>query len=107
MSIKNGFNLMISLQGRLMTIYRPATAYTASVKFAPSNYSRNLEGPAETVIDGKEFVCTKDSLDLASYPVIKRGDKLDDPNLGKMTISEVRELYDLGGAIIGYRLRTS
>lgn len=98
---------MVGLQGRMMTISRPGTTYTATARFAPSNYSRNLEGPADTVIDGKEFVVTKDSLDLASYPLIKRADRLYDTNLGTMTISEVREMYDIGGAIIGYRLRVS
>lgn len=107
MSIKNAFNLMLDVQGREMTIARRGTAYTATIKAAPSNYSRNLDGPSETVITGREWVITKDDLDSESYPMPKRGDTLTDANLGTMILSEIREMYDIGGAIIGYRVRTS
>lgn len=77
-----------------------------SVEATPSNYSRNLAGPSEIAIEGREFVISKNFL-VAPITIIKRGDRLVDPELGIMTISESNELYDLGGSIIGFRVRTS
>lgn len=108
MSLEPAFNLMLSLQGRMMTITRPGeTPITGDVKMSPSNYSRNLEGPSETVIPGKEFVVSKSALDLIEFPRPKRGDRILDADMGTLTISEVREMFDLGGKLMGYRLRTS
>lgn len=37
--------------------------------------------------------------------VIKRGDKIIDPVLGHMAIDEVIEMVDLGGSVMGFRVR--
>lgn len=107
MSIKSAFNLMLKLHSRQVTIARPGTAFTGTVKLAPSNYFRNLQGPEETVIHGREYIVSKVDLDAISFPVPKRGDRLTDVDLGISTITEVRELFDFGGAILGFRIRTS
>ena len=106
-AVKGALNLLLGLQGRTGTILRPGTALTGEVKYAPSNYSRNLETVSSTVVMGHEFVIGKDSLDAISFPAPKRGDRLVDADLGTMTLSEVRAMYDIGGAIIAYRVRTA
>ncbi len=40
-------------------------------------------------------------------PILKRGDKIETSDLGNMAIDEIIEMYDLGGAVLGYRVRTS
>lgn len=109
MSLKGAFNLLLSLHGRTVELTRfdTPTDLTVTVRIAPSNYSRNLEGPSESVIPGKEFVVSKEALDIVSFPAPKRGDRIEDDDMGEMTITEVREMFDFGGALIGYRLRTS
>ena len=109
MSAKAAFNFMLTLTARTGTVTRPGdTPVTIEIKYAASNYSRNLEGPANVVIPGKEFVISYDSFSGTSYPLpLKRGDRMVDPELGTMVISEVREMFDLGGGIMGYRVRIS
>lgn len=90
-----------------MTISRPGTALTGEIRVTPSNYYRHLQGPEETVISGREYVITKTALDMITFPTPKRGDRLSDAELGISVISEVRELFDLGGSLMGFRIRTS
>ena len=107
MSIKGAFNFMVSMQGREVTILRPGTELSATVKIAPSNYSRNLQAPSEIVITGREFVLPKSYLDNGKFPPPKRGDRMSDPEFGIMIISDINEMFDIGGSTIGYRIRTS
>lgn len=107
MSIKNAFHYLLNIHSREVIIKRPGTVYVGNIKVSPSNYFRHLQGPEETVIEGREFVVSKQNLDLASFPIPKRGDRLEDPELGISVISEVREIYDFGGALMGFRVRTS
>ena len=107
MSIKNAFNYLINVHSREVVIKRPGTVYAGNIKVSPSNYFRHLSGPEETIIEGKEFIVSKLNLEQAAFPIPKRGDRLENPELGISIISEVRELYDFGGAIIGFRIRTS
>ncbi len=106
MSTKDAFRSLLNLHKRSVTLIRP-DIYEVTVDMSPSNYSRNLEGPSEITIAGKEFVVTKEALDEVSYPRPKRGDRITDAEMGTFAIDEVREMFDFGGAIIGYRLRTS
>ena len=77
------------------------------IRVTPSNYFRNLAAPEEIVIEGREFVISKQNLDSVYFPAPKRGDRITDPDIGLSVISEVREMFDFGGAIIGYRIRSS
>lgn len=108
MSIKAAFNLLLKTHSRPAIIERPRAvpALTAAIRISPSNYFRHLEAVEKIVSTGREFIISKDTLTAASYPLPKRGDKLTDPDLGIMTLTEVREMYDLGGSIIGYRVRS-
>jgi hypothetical protein len=65
-----------------------------------------MEGPEETVIHGREYIISKVDLDAITYPTPKRGDRIEDADLGISVIIEVRELFDLGGGILGFRIRT-
>ena len=106
MSIKNAFNTLLFLHYRVMTIERPGSITAVSIKVSPSNYSRNLQGPEEIVMEGREFVIAKKSLESVSFPIPRIGDRLKDSEMGVNTITEVREMFDFGGSIIGFRIRT-
>jgi hypothetical protein len=109
--LANAFNFLINLHSRSVTIERPGDEETeikaVSIRITPANYFRNLSAPEEIVVEGKEFLVSKEALNSVSFPMPKRGDILDDSETGTSTISEVREVYDFGGTIMGYRLRTS
>ena len=105
MALKAAFNILLQVHGRNMTLSRPGGS-SVSVRLAPSNYFRNMEAPEQVVVKGREFVMSKESLDLSGFGLLKRGDRLTDSDLGTNTISEVREMFDFGGAVIGYRIRT-
>ena len=107
MSLESAFGLLLSVNGRVMTLKRLEPEQSVQVQMSPSNYSRILEGPSETVIPGKEFVVSKSALDSVSFPKPRRGDRIIDTDMGTLTISEVREMFDVGGNIMGYRIRTS
>lgn len=107
MSLKSAFNALLGRHKRSATITRPGLVdIVAEIKITPSNYFRNLEGPADMISKGREFIISKEVLDSASFPPPKRGDKLKDGELGTMTLAEVREMFDFGGSVIGYRVRT-
>jgi hypothetical protein len=78
-----------------------------NIEASPGNYFRNTAAPEEITIEGKEFVISKSVLDLVYYPAIKKGDRIKDTEIGTMIVTEVREMFGFGGAIIGYRVRTS
>ncbi len=107
MSIKAAFNMVLQLHGRSMTITRYATPtnITGTIRATPSNYFRNMEVAEKITSEGREFVISKDSLDAIAFPVLKKGDRLIDTDLGNMTINEIREMFDIGGNIIGFRVR--
>ncbi len=105
--LQNAFNLLLGLHKRNMTIERPGVVGPFMISATPSNYSRNLAGPEETVIGGREFLIAKRVLDSVAYPTPRRGDRLEDAESGHFEITEVREMYDLGGEIMGFRIRTS
>lgn len=107
MGFKEAFNWILSKHYRTVTMDRISPAFSAVIKVSPTNYSRNLEGPENIVFEGREFIITKSELDRISFPFpIKRGDRLLDAEIGKMTIKEINEMYALGGQIVGYRVRT-
>jgi hypothetical protein len=105
--LKSAFNLLLSVHGIQVTIKRLGTPdISASVKVAASNYFRNLEAPSETVIRGREFIISKEALDLVGFPKPLRGDRIVHPESGTLIISEVIEMNDIGSVVIGYRVRT-
>jgi hypothetical protein len=102
-SLKDAFNAILSLRTRPMTLTQGYE--TITVNAAPANYARNLDGPSETAIEGREFVISKKDL-ISPITTLKRGDRLADPELGTFAIDTITEMYDIGGAIMGYRVRS-
>lgn len=108
MSFNDAFEAILSIHKRTITLIRPleeGTTQEATLDVTPSNYFRNLSGPSEIVMEGREFVLSKRALELAGFTQLLRGDIFSDPELGQMTIREVREMFGFGGAILGYRVR--
>lgn len=107
MSIRFALDAMLGFHKRTVSLERPDTETAYTVTVSPSNYSRNLEGPEDTVMKGREFVISRTTLEAAEFPIPpKRGDRIVDSEIGDNAITEVREMYDIGGAIIAYRVRT-
>ena len=106
-NLANAFHQLLGLHSRMMTIERPGGPGPFNIRVTPSNYSRNLAGPEEVIVEGREFVISKKALEDISFPPLRRGDRLKDPELGSHIVSEVRELLGFGGAIVGYRIRCS
>lgn len=105
--LDQAFNVLLSRHSRPATLKRiekPTTLETA-IRIAPSNFVSNAEGPADVTIKGREFVISKESIVAPFTPIMKKGDKVVDTELGSMAITEIKEMYDFGGAIIGYRIR--
>lgn len=110
MSLKNAFLFMLNMQGQTTQFWRPPSVGSSTVTKTPiraaiSNAPRTIQGPENLVIKGREFVLSFDDVALASLsPAIRRGDKLEYPGYPIMTISEVTEMPDIGGLIMGYRV---
>ena len=100
----NAFKFVINKQGREVSLERGATI--VNITMAPSNYFRNLSSLEDMVIDGHEFIVSKDALDTVSFPTPRRGDVIYDSITGSNSVTEVKELFILG-ALAGYRLRTA
>jgi len=76
-----------------------------TIRITPSNYFRYLQGPSATVVHGREFIIPADSIANPFTPIIKRGDRIYDPTYGAMAITEIIEVVDVGGSVMGYRCR--
>lgn len=106
LSLVDAFNRTVSLQARTITYHQIETDIKVEIEIAPSNYSRNLAGPEDTVIRGKEFIITEAALIEAGLNEPARGDKIIDSRMGTFTVSLSREMIILGN-VAGYRVRTS
>lgn len=110
MSLKTAFENILSINSKEVTIkrYTSGPDQTGTIRVAFSNYFRNQEGPANTVFEGREFVITKSSLEQAGFSTVMRGDRLifTDPDISEVTVDIVREMTDIGGSIMGYRVAT-
>ncbi len=107
--LASAFNAILALHSKTVTIFRPSSTQVAtpvSIKVTPSNYFRNLSGPDETITVGREFIISKENLTISGFPVPRRGDRIEDPELGLSVVVEVREMYDLKAVIMGFRIRT-
>lgn len=107
MALAGAFNFILKLHRRpaILKRYGSVTTITAPIFITPANYFRNLEGPSETIIPGREFVIAKASIpeEWTGGP-IERGDQIEDAEMGLMSITQVREVFDFGGSIMGYRV---
>jgi hypothetical protein len=101
--LNDAFNSLLSLHKRVMTLSREEDSI--EIEATPSNYSRMTAGPSEMVFEGREFIISTAVL-KEPIPRPKRGDRLTDPELGALSVTDAVEMYNLGGAIIAYRVRT-
>ena len=100
--IADAFNALLSIHSREVKLRR-AGIPDKTIRISPSNFSRQLAGPAEIQIEGKEFVISKQNLGTWK---LKRGDLILDPDMGGLSIVNIDGMYDFGGGILGYRVRT-
>ncbi len=108
MSFEGAFNALLFIHKRPVTLIRPQEVgpnLEYQIQASPSNYFRNLAATQEIVTKGREFVIPKSTLVTAGVTGLFRGDLLQDPELGDISIVEVREMFDFGGQIMGYRVR--
>lgn len=105
--LKAAFNFMLNLHWLPATITRPgAVPVTSTIRITPSNYFRNLEVMGKVTSEGKEFVISKEIMDSTAFGIIKKGDRIVNTQLGTMVVSESpKEMFGLGGEILGYRVR--
>lgn len=109
MSLQSFFLQLLTLKKRTVTITRPGnTPITGSIIVHPCVYSRFIEASGDITVQGHEFIITIGEIaKITNLNTIKKGDKLTDTELGIMTIKDPEAMFDLGGAIIAYRCRTS
>jgi len=99
----------LALKKREVTYTRPLspTSVVVTIIVHPAVYTRSFEGPSEMSVDAREWVIQKSVLEEVSFPIPpKRGDRITDAELGTFAVDEVHPMYDLGGAVIGYRVRS-
>ena len=106
MSIKKSFIAILRMQQKDFTLFRPGGS-SITIKVAPSNFFKTTQDVSEITVEGREFIILKDDLDAQTYGIVKRGDKLYHADLGTLTIDTTKEMYDLGGGVIAYRMRTA
>ncbi len=104
--LKSAFNALAKLNGRPATLRRLGTVDDeTSILIMKANYSANLQGLEAMTISKREFIIPVDSIAVKFTPVIKKGDKIVSDVFGQMTVNEIMEMTDLGGAIMGWRVR--
>lgn len=103
----DAFNSLLTLSKRKMTLARPGVVDEYEIYASLSNYSRNLAGPEETAIQGREFVISRKDVESTPLFPLQRGDILIDTEYGENVIDFIDQLNGLGGEVMGYRVRTS
>tara|TARA_R110000851_G_scaffold91621_2_gene199981 strand:- start:4842 stop:5168 length:327 start_codon:yes stop_codon:yes gene_type:complete len=104
-SLNNAFKAALSLAASDYTWERPGEAEAPVIKVAKSNYSRNLQGPEEIVMSGREFVLEKTQMESSSLYPPKRGDRLIDQINNVYSMIEINPMTGLKGELIGFRVR--
>ena len=104
-NLQGAFDTLIALVGREMVIERMGQYSPLTVKVAMSNYFRDFDAPANVVIEGRELVMSVRSIKDTDYHPPKRGDRIDDSEIGEQMVKDVREMFGIKGEILGYRIR--
>lgn len=107
MSFRTAFDTLNHQKSRPAILLDRDTSDSYNIRITPTNYQRNLQGPGESVFEGREWIVTKTNLDAASFTGrLKRNHRIQDAELGEMTVREAIEMFDHFGNIIGFRVRT-
>ena len=105
--LRQAFNAITKIHSRKAVLKRLGDPdQLTGIRIAPSSYFRNLEGPSQVLVRGREFIIPVDSIVNKFSPLVKRGDRIEDATYGSLAIDEIIEMVDLGGEIMGYRVRT-
>lgn len=102
--LSEAFAMLLKMKQRAVEIGRPGVAGTDTF-ITPSTYYRGSNGPADTITEGRQFIITKENADKV-VTIIMRGDQIVDTDLGVLTITNVEEMYNESGKIMGFRLTT-
>lgn len=102
--LSDAFNALFSVHSRQVTIDRVGVT-AVTTRIMPSNFYRTTKAISEIVIEGKEFLLSKKSLDEVNW-TLKRGDRIHDSELGELAITDIEEIFDLGAKVMGYRIKT-
>jgi hypothetical protein len=101
--LEDAFNNLLRLKQVSATLKQGVT--TVNVLVSPSSYSRSLSGPSNIEIEGEEFVISKRNL-TAPLTEPRRGDRLVLSSGDFHSVKHVVPLYNVGGAVMGWRLRS-
>lgn len=105
MGLVDAFNSLLSLKQRDATLYVMESGDSYTIKIAPTDFTRTGAGPASMTLAGRQFILSKGNLQAAGFTGRpKRGDQITDAEMGNMAIEDVEEMYELGAAIIAYRV---
>lgn len=104
--LTDAFDMGLSIVEKDATWIRPSEVLTYPIKVSLSNYSRNMLGPEEITMTGREFVVSKRRLEnIVFYPMV-RGDIIVVDEYGDNHVTDVREMPGLNGEVLGFRVRT-
>ena len=109
MSLRKFFLGLLSLKKRTITYTRLGSPnITGTIVAHPSSFNKFEEATGNISLQGFEFIITKEQIALIpGITAPKKGDKITDAELGILTIKDPEPMFDLGGAIIAYRCRTT
>lgn len=105
MSLKDAFNNLLGIQKRPAVLRRRGSPdIFGNINYSPTFFFRRLEGTG-AVVQNREIVISKDQvIKLTGFSAgLRRGDIIQDTELGDLVIDQIIEMFDLGGAIIGFR----
>lgn len=106
-SLESAFNYACSLKAIKCDFIRPlATDVMIEVYVTPSNYGRKENSVEEAVTYGREYLIPYKFFAGTAISGPRRGDIIQGTYLKSETIGEVIELYNLGGSLFGFRVRT-
>lgn len=107
--VKNAFIAAINMCCRKNITYKRLgdTDIEGTVRLANSNYFRHLTVDGDVTQEGYEFIILKVDIDaIAGLGSVKKGDIIEHPDHGIITVGPVKALHDTNGETIAYRVWT-
>lgn len=105
--LADAFNAIIEMASSPTFEYeRPGIVGSFFLRAAISNYARNMNGPEEIIMEGREFVLSAKSFEGQIFTFPKRGDRLISSFGQENVISTIVEMRGFQGELLGYRVRT-
>lgn len=107
--LKDAFNALLGMHSRTAKISRPGVSgldTPKDIRITPSNFQAKDPAVVQTIVQGYEFIISKEVLDAVSFPAVRRGDLIEDVDLGPLNVDTVEAMYDIGAKIMGFRVRT-